>query len=218
MSWNKVYCLFSAAMYRLESYLVTPMDPRHHVRFPGLKSHIGRFTLHSASFIALLESGSNARLELDSNRQFGDKHSLIIELNTLGLVQPGSSIDLLDLAGFKISAATSNSVVPYLKIESQILKSAVLLEEYLSAPQDALTQPHLRKRFSDLMTALKDTTLLQLTMLDADQRPPEYADIVRSTHTANSAMGKFTIPKWWSYHDKSVQRFLLGMRKVIEEE
>jgi hypothetical protein len=127
-------------------------------------------------------------------------------------------VNLLDLASFKISVASSDTVVPYLKIDSHTLKSAVLRKEYLCVPKDALTQPHLRKRFSDLVTALNDATLLQLTILDADQRPPEFAAIVASPHTANSAMGKFTMPEWWSYHDKSVQRFLLIMRNVVEEE
>jgi hypothetical protein len=162
---------------------------------------------------------ANSRGELGPVRQFGDKYSWIIPLDTRSVPGPYESRTPLDSASFlmRLPLTTSIHVMPYFKIECEVLESRVLRYKYMCVPE------FWSKSLDDLETKL-GWEFFWMTVglghdpprweqIDPAYDPVELKALLRFLRLENTSLGM--VIDYWPVSDAKVQKFLEKLKTSI---
>jgi len=228
ISWNKAYCLFpSATILKRTSYRMTPLTQTDYPRTiaaikrdseEGLIVKTGEWMIKT-----LNDEVSKTHPEFAFARSVSDKLSWVIKLDTTD-VSPATTPDsLLDDARFSVEVTSQSSIVSHLKLRYDVLASCALQHTYICLSryhfEPAVEWGERRRRqyeeqIRQLEQVLHAETSMQLTMLDPDDRPPQYATIISRRGKDHTAKGHFKAPPNWNYFDAEIQAEL---RRITEQ-
>ncbi|KAF2124561.1 hypothetical protein P153DRAFT_435283 [Dothidotthia symphoricarpi CBS 119687] len=222
LSWNKAYCLFPIATFtNQESYLMTPLR-----NDTATNTTLTRAVLQTEAQYGLKikppiwhpnANPSPDHTELGPYRCIGDKHTWTMHLDTTHIPAPQTPDLVLDMASFCITKTKEDSLATYLTLDYSLKKSCVLRYTYITAVNTETWHGvngwhgmtgEAAYAVLKVQGKLDETTLMQLALLEPNERPTEYAAIVDDVGSANTAMGKFRVPATWVYYDEEVQRCL----------
>jgi len=163
---------------------------------------------------------SESHPEFAFARTAGDNLSWVIKLDTANITPTTAPDSLLDDAQFSMGVTCSSSIVSYLQFRYDVLASCALQHTYIChsrthfVPGGGHRQDDYRDQMQYLEKLLNDQTSMQLTMLNRDDRPPQYVRITSTRGSDHTAKGHFTVPPNWNYFDAEIQAEL---RKVTKQ-
>ncbi|KAI4939915.1 uncharacterized protein J4E92_001202 [Alternaria infectoria] len=156
-------------------------------------------------------------------RSVSDKLSWVIKLDTTDVSHATTPDSLLDDARFSVEVTSQSSIVSYLKLRYDVLASCSLQHTYICLARNyfepAVEGGERRRRqyeaqIRQLEQVLHAETSMQLTMLDPDDRPPQYATIASRRGKDHTAKGHFKAPPTWNYFDAEIQ---VELRRITEQ-
>ncbi|KAI4934440.1 hypothetical protein J4E85_002297 [Alternaria conjuncta] len=225
ISWNKAYYLFPTTSIRKRtSYLMIPMSQAESSpAIAAIKRDFEEgFIVKTGEWVVNpYGEASESHPEFASARTAGDNLSWVIKLDTTEITPATAPDSLLDDAQFSMGATCISSIVSYLQFRYDVLASCALQHTYIChsrthfVPGGGHRQDDYRDQMQYLEKLLNDQTSMQLTMLNRDDRPPQYVRITSTRGSDHTAKGHFTVPPNWNYFDAEIQAELRKITKQL---
>jgi hypothetical protein len=214
LSWNKLYCLFPRTTLLHRQI--------HAVREPSENLN-GVLRLHRRAGLSIMgvHLPGTCSQDVTRPRSIGDKHTLIINLDTTNIATTPSSESfsaaepdfVLESTTFQVAVTrpTSEGLQHYELQPLQIPRHPVLRYEYtLIGGKEiwAYKTKKYREKLEMMVKWLDEMTVMELGQIQEDERPDFYDRIISGDIKAASTRGLFTLPEGWTYYDKEVLQSL----------
>ncbi|KAH7092393.1 hypothetical protein FB567DRAFT_614331 [Paraphoma chrysanthemicola] len=206
ITWKKAYCLYPhEILIEREYYAIQEQSDR----LARTQKALAKEGLQKKRYLSL---ESDIRLKrryvFARPRRVGDKHTLVIELNTTGVEFPERPDGVLETSRFRLYWREEGGKVEdpsrrsgYCKVHCQPIRYPILKYTY-----GVVLDKHWH-----LCTRLKELTLMELFKMKSSERPLGHDDLLSCLYgmsNLSELKGTFAPPEAWKYCDEEVIGFL----------